>query len=60
MELAKVTSKRQITIPVDELTQVQKAFQGVADELGIKDEQGVVDMVKEVRAERCDYYQANP
>lgn len=84
MELAKVTSKGQITIPVairkllgikdgdkvlfvqeggkvvmmnaslDALTEVQKAFQGTADELGIKDEQGVVDMVKEIRAERRD------
>lgn len=87
MELAKVTSKGQITIPVairrllgikdgdkvlfvqeggkvvmmnasvDALTEVQKAFQGVADELGIDDEQGVVDMVKKIRAERDTNYQ---
>lgn len=88
MELAKVTSKGQITIPVairkllgikdgdkvlfvqeggkvvmmnaslDALTEVQKAFRGTADELGIKDEQGVVDMVREIRAERRDDYQS--
>lgn len=87
MELAKVTSKGQITIPaairkllgikdgdkvlfvqegnkvvmmnasVDALMEVQKAFQGVAEELGIDDEQGVVDMVKEIRAERRGNYQ---
>lgn len=85
VELAKVTSKGQITIPIairkllgikegdkvlfvqeggkvvmrnaslDALAEVQKAFQGTADELGIKDEQGVVDMVKEIRAERRDH-----
>lgn len=87
MELAKITSKGQITIPVairkllgvkdgdkvlfvqeggkvvmmnasvDALMEVQKAFQGVADELGIDDEQGIVDMVKEVRAEGHAHYQ---
>lgn len=87
MELAKVTSKGQITIPVairkllgikdgdkvlfvqeggkvvmmnasvDALAEVQKSFQGVADELGIDDEQGVVDMVKKIRAERDKNYQ---
>lgn len=54
METAKRTSNGQSTIPVDALAEVQKAFQGTADELGIKDEQGVVDMVKEIRAERRD------
>jgi len=39
------------------LLEAQKAFQGVADELGIKDEQDVVDMVKELRAERSGNYQ---
>lgn len=87
MELAKVTSKGQITIPaairkllgvkdgdkvlfvqegskvvmmnasVDALMEVQKACQGILDDLGIKDEQGVVDMVKEIRAERRGNYQ---
>lgn len=87
MELAKVTSKGQITIPVtirkllgvkdgdkvlfvqegskvvmmnasvDALMEAQKAFQGVAEELGIDDEQDIVDMVKEIRAERCGNYQ---
>ena len=86
MELAKVTSKGQITIPVairnllgiqegdkvlfveDEgrvvlmnastnaLLRAQKAFEGVAEELGIKDEQDVVALVKEIRAERGDKY----
>lgn len=87
MELAKITSKGQITIPVairkllgvkdgdkvlfvqegskvvmmnasvNALLEAQKAFQGMADELGLKDEQDVVDMVKEIRAERCGNYQ---
>lgn len=58
MESAKVTSNGQSTIPVDALLEVQKAFRGTADEIGIKDEQGVVDMVKEIRAERRDAYQS--
>ena len=58
MEPAKMTSNGQSTIPVDALLEVQKAFRGTADELGIKDEQGVVDMVKEIRAERRDDYQS--
>lgn len=81
MELAKVTSKGQITIPVairrklglktgsqilfveedgrivmmnptiHAVLQAQKAFAGVAESLGIKTEQDVVDLVKEVRRE---------
>ena len=87
MELAKVTSKGQITIPaairrllglkegdkvlfvqeggkvvmmnasIDAVREVQKAFRGVADELGVGDEQDVVDMVKQIRGERSDNYQ---
>ena len=87
MELAKVTSKGQITIPaairkllgikagdtvlfvqeggkvvimnasVDALMEVQRAFQGVAEELGIENEQDVVEMVRQIRAERSDNYQ---
>lgn len=83
MELAKITSKGQITIPVsvrrklgvkdgdkvmflDEgqgvvmvnasvqaLIEAQADFAGAADRLGIKTEQDVVDMVKEVRRERA-------
>ena len=86
MELAKVTSKGQITIPaairkmlgiregdkilfVEEgekvvmmnastnaLLKAQKAFEGVAEELGIKNEQDVVELVKEIRAERGEKY----
>lgn len=82
MELAKITSKGQITIPIairkllgvkegdkvmfiqegekvimmnasiNALLTAQKEFQGVADELGIYNEQDVVDMVKEIRSER--------
>lgn len=78
MELAKVTSKGQITIPatirkllgvkdgdkvlfvqegskvimmnasVNALMEAQKAFQGMARELGVNDEQNIVDMVKEI------------
>ena len=79
MEVAKITSKGQITIPVGvrrrmnlkdgdkvifleqggrfyvenaalvAITRAQEAFQGEAERLGLKDEQDVVDMVKEVR-----------
>ena len=87
MELAKITSKGQITLPVgirkklgvkdgdkvlfledngkviimnasiQALLEAQKAFEGVAKEIGVQDEQDVVDMVKEVRAERSGQYQ---
>ncbi len=87
MELAKVTSKGQITIPiairkllgikdgdkvlfvqegnkvvmlnasVNALMEAQKTFRGTADELGINDEQDVVDMVREIRAERHGNYE---
>ncbi len=86
MELAKITSKGQITIPVairkklgvkdgdkvlfiqegekiimmnasiTALLEVQKSFEGAADELDIKNEQDIVDMVKEIRAERSGIY----
>ena len=42
---------------VNALLEVQKALQGMAQELGVKDEQDVVDMVKEVRAERHGNYE---
>ena len=86
MELAKITSKGQITIPlairrklgvkegdkvlfiqdgnkiimmnasIAALLEAQEAFKGVAEEMGIKNEQDVVDMVKEIRAERQNNY----
>lgn len=86
MELAKITSKGQITIPIsirkllgvrdgdkvlfvqegnkvvmmnasmDALLEAQRAFQGVAEELGLENEQDVVDMVKEIRGERGENY----
>jgi AbrB family looped-hinge helix DNA binding protein len=86
MELAKITSKGQITIPVairkalgvkdgdkvlfiqegdkviimnaslNALLEAQRDFQGVADELGVRDEQDVVDMVKKIRKERSGKY----
>ncbi len=86
MELAKVTSKGQVTIPVairkmlgiregdkllfvedgekvvlmnastNALLKAQEAFEGVAEELGIKNEQDVIKLVKEIRAERGDQY----
>lgn len=82
MELAKITSKGQITIPVairrllgvqegdkilfveegekvvimnasaNALRKAQQAFEGAAEEIGIQNEQDIIDMVKEVRAER--------
>ncbi len=86
MELAKVTSKGQITIPIairnalgiregdkvlfmeegdrviltnastNALLKAQEAFQGMAEELGIKNEQDVIKLVKEIRAERGEQY----
>lgn len=82
MELAKITMRGQITIPVDirrklgvkdgdkvvfveengrivmenaamvALRTAQDAFHGEAERLGLKSEQDVVDMVKEVRRTR--------
>ncbi|MCD7804067.1 MAG: AbrB/MazE/SpoVT family DNA-binding domain-containing protein [Oscillospiraceae bacterium] len=86
MELAKITSKGQITIPIEirrflgvkdgdkvmfvqdgnkvvmmnaslnALMDLQSAFSGVAEEQEIKDEQDVVDMVKEIRKEKSGEY----
>ena len=86
MELAKITSKGQITIPVsirkllgvkdgdkvlflqegnrvvmmnasvNALLEAQKDFQGEAGKLGLQDEQDVVNLVKEIRAERGEKY----
>ena len=86
MELAKITSKGQITIPIEirrflgvkdgdkvmfvqdgnkivmmnaslnSLFDLQSAFSGVAEEQGIRDEQDVVDIVKEIRRERSGEY----
>ncbi len=86
MELAKVTSKGQVTIPVairrmlgiregdkllfveegdkvilmnastNALLKAQESFKGVAEELGIKNEQDVVSLVKEIRIERGEQY----
>ena len=83
MELAKITSKGQITLPIairkllgvkdgdkvafvekdgnvmimnaslEALARAQKAFSGVAEELGLKNEEDVVRMVKELRTERA-------
>jgi len=82
MELAKITSKGQITIPiyvrrklgvnegdkllfVEEegrifianptmvaLREAQAAFAGEAERVGLKDEDDVVEMIKEIRKER--------
>jgi len=81
MEVAKITSKGQITIPVDvrrkmrlkdgdkvifinedgryyvenaaliAINRIQEAFTGEAERVGLKDEDDVVDMVKEIRRE---------
>ncbi|MFZ7103738.1 MAG: AbrB/MazE/SpoVT family DNA-binding domain-containing protein [Peptococcaceae bacterium] len=81
MELAKITSKGQITIPIlirkmlnlkdgdkvvfmtDDgkvimenptrlaIKEAQEAFEGLAEELGLKSEDDVVNLVKEVRKE---------
>ena len=84
MELAKITSKGQITIPVDvrrklgvkkgdkilfieedgkiyilnssmaALREAQAAFAGEAARAGLKDEDDVVSMMKELRRERAE------
>lgn len=89
MELAKITSKEQITIPIairrllgvregdkvlfveeegkiairnasaNALWKAQKAFEGAAEELGIRDGQDIINMVKEVRAERDVLYRCD-
>jgi antitoxin PrlF len=77
MELAKVTSKGQVTIPIeirkklgikngdkilfveesgriymmDALLEAQKAFAGEAERLGLKDDDDVMAMIKEIREE---------
>lgn len=81
MKLAKITSKGQITIPIEirkklglkdgdkvlfleegnkvvmvnstllALKEAQKAFEGEAERAGIKDEQDVVDLIKQIRKE---------
>ena len=38
------------------LLKAQEAFQGVAEELGIKNEQDIIKLVKEIRAERGEQY----
>ena len=82
MEIAKITSKGQITIPVDvrrkmrlkdgdkvvfineggryyvenaaliAISRIQEAFVGETERLGLKDEDDVVDMVKQIRRNR--------
>jgi len=89
MELAKVTVRGQITIPIEirkklnikdgdkvvfleengkiimensamvALREVQDAFKGEAERLGLKDEQDVVNMVKEARKEMWKERHAN-
>jgi AbrB family looped-hinge helix DNA binding protein len=84
MEVAKITSKGQITIPVDirrkmklrdgdkvifieqdgryyvenaalvAISRVQEAFVGEAERLGLKDEDDVAAMVKEIRRDRWE------
>ena len=41
---------------VKALLDAQEAFRGGAEEIGVHDEQDVVDMVKEIRAERSALY----
>ncbi len=81
MELAKVTSKGQVTIPIeirkklgikngdkilfveeagkiymlnssmDALREAQRAFAGEAERLGLRDDNDVMEMIKEIREE---------
>ena len=89
MEVAKITSRGQITIPVDirkklgvregdkviffedqgqivianaakiAFANMQEAFKGEAERLGLKDDQDVVALVDEVRKEMWEEHYAN-
>lgn len=89
MEMAKVTVRGQITIPIEirkrlnikdgdkvvfleengkivmensamvALREVQDAFKGEAERLGLRTEQDVVNLVKEVRKEMWEEHHAN-
>jgi antitoxin PrlF len=89
MELAKITSKGQITIPINirkalglkdgdkvvfieqggkvimensslvALREIQQAFVGEADRIGLKNDDDVVALVKEVRKEMWNEHNAN-
>lgn len=89
MELAKVTSKGQVTIPIEirkrlgikngdkvlfyeengricvtnssmsALREAQRAFKGEADRLGLRDDEDVMAMIKELRKERDGTDHAN-
>ena len=89
MELAKITSKGQVTLPLGirrnlnlkeggkvgfverdgvytiinplylALKEAQKAFEGEAERLGLKTEEDVVNLVKEVRKEMWEKRNAN-
>lgn len=86
MELAKITSKGQITIPIairkrlglkdgdkilfvekgnrieimnatlEAFQEAQEAFAGIAQRVGIRNEDDVVALVKEIRADRSKLY----
>ena len=89
MELAKITSKGQITIPIQirkslgvkegdkvvfinegnkiivenstrlALREAQEAFAGLAEELGLKTEEDVINLCKEIRKEKWNKAHAN-
>ena len=89
MELAKITSKGQITLPINirrqlnlqdggkvafveqggtytiinpvslAIKELQKDFEGEAERLGLKTEEDVVRLVKEIRKERGEKRRAN-
>ena len=89
MELAKITTKGQITIPIQirrklnlkdgdkvvfieqdgkvvienstrvALAEIQEAFKGEAERLGLKTEEDVVNLCKEVRKEIWEEHNAN-
>ncbi|GMO48482.1 MAG: hypothetical protein Pg6C_11040 [Treponemataceae bacterium] len=55
MELAKITLQGRIVMENSvrvALKEAQNAFRGEAERLGLKDEQDIAEMVKEVRQER--------
>ena len=89
MELAKITSKGQITLPITirrklnlkdgdkvafiekdgeykiinptklAILEAQKAFAGLADELGLKSEEDVINLCKQVRKDMWEKNNAN-
>jgi hypothetical protein len=49
MNLAKISANDQITVPAQAIYKAQKAFEGVAEQMGVSNEDDVQALVNEVR-----------